>query len=77
MRSGAEFFFWCKLNRKAESSTNLFTNCGETVQEPDCVHNKLIEMGNDSSLLNSRDLKATQIGRNQGSEEMKSFTTPQ
>lgn len=45
------------------SCANLFTNYGKSVEEPDCVHNKLIEIGNNSSLLNSRDLRETHIQR--------------
>lgn len=45
-----------KVNSK-KRCTDLFTNRRKTVEEPHCVHNKLIEIGDDSSLLNSRDLK--------------------
>lgn len=46
--------------KSPERCTNLFTNYGKMVEKSDCVHNKLIEIGNNSSLLNSRDLKETQ-----------------
>lgn len=42
--------------KRSERCTNLFTNYGKTVKEPDSMHDKLIEISNDSSLLNSRDL---------------------
>lgn len=45
--------------KKTWRCTHLFTNYGETVKEPYCVHNKLIEIGDNSSLLNSRDLEET------------------
>lgn len=50
-----------KDESKGYKKTNLLTNCGKTVKELDRVHKKLIEIGNDSSLLNSRDLKETQL----------------
>lgn len=50
---------WQKYGEKR--CTNLFTNYGKTVKESYCVHHKLIEIGNNSSLLNGRDLKETHI----------------
>lgn len=62
IRSGSDLFqvkSWEYKRRR----TDLFTDCGETVQEADCVYDKLIEIGNDSSLLNGGNLKETQIKR--------------
>lgn len=41
--------------------TNLFTNDSKSVDKPHRVHHKLVEKGNDSSLLNSGDLKETHV----------------
>lgn len=70
----------CELSRTAEEGektkvkstkrcTYLFTNYGKMVEKSDCVHNKLIEKGNDSSLLDSRDLKETHIRIFQGGKQ--------
>lgn len=49
--------------RKEKWNTNLFTNCGETIQELNCMYNKLVEIGNDFSLLYSRNLRETQTAK--------------
>lgn len=52
-----------KIDTRKKTCTNLFTNYSKTVDESYCVHHKLVEKGDDSSLLNSWDLKETHVQR--------------
>lgn len=42
---------------KEKKCTNLLAHSRESVKEANCVHNKLIEVGDDSPLLYSRNLR--------------------
>jgi len=46
-------------DEKRGRRTNLFAHRGEAVQEPNRVHDELVEVGDNSPLWNRRNLKET------------------
>lgn len=52
-----------QMQKIDKTCTNLFTNYRKSVDESYCVHHKLVEKGDDPSLLNSRDLRGRHVQR--------------